>query len=158
MSKKIYFEAKVEYQAANQENGKIEKRVEYFILEQAKLKDTNYADTEKQIIAELRGYNNIGNVQVKGIKETNYVEVHETNDSSHERFKCKVDMFTTNPETGKRMTASSYYLVQAEDSKKAIERLDEIMDGIMVEYEIPNVALTPIVDVLFIEVLDDMME
>lgn len=145
MSQKIYFETKVGYQTANDE-GKQVKVSEVYVLEA----DT-FAEVENKMIAEIGGYKNVFDFDVQSIKKTNYSEIHESSDSQDTRFKCKVEAYSTHPETGKRIVAATHLLVQAEDSKGAIDTVNDLWLHSMTEYEITAVVQTPVVEVFFKE-------
>lgn len=144
--KKTYFEVKVNYETFNEE-GKTVKKSELYVLNANK-----FAEAESRILNEL-SHSNIFNLKIKTIKETNYIDIHTDSKISTRLltppwFKCQVNTVLVDPDTGKQTIDKHYRLVQAENTDLALKRTHELEEGQVLDYEIPSVSETAVVDVL----------
>ena len=101
--------------------------------------------------AEARIYDELGSV-VRGefvVTIISRTEIHEifAYDDADVWYKAKVkyDNFDADSERAKKVTP--IFLVSAHSVKEAYERLQESLKGLMVDFEIPSVVVSPIVDI-----------
>jgi hypothetical protein len=101
--------------------------------------------------AEARVYEELGNVirgefNVVGITRT---EIHDIffYDDADTWFKCKVRYDSADADTEKSKKVNQNFLVSASSVKEAFERIKESLSTLMVDFEIPSVILSPIVEI-----------
>lgn len=104
-----------------------------------------FSDAEARIYEEL-GSVIRGEFMVVGIART---ELHDifAYDDAEAWFKCKVryDNFDADSEKAKKVNQN--FLVAAHSVKEAYERIQESLAGMMVDFEIPSIIASPIVDI-----------
>lgn len=104
-----------------------------------------FSDAEARIYEEL-GSVIRGEFMVVGIART---ELHDifAYDDAESWFKCKVryDNFDADSEKAKKVNQN--FLVAAHSVKEAYERIQESLATLMVDFEIPSIIASPIVDI-----------
>ncbi len=134
-----WFTVKVKY-TKSVDNGAFKRVSEPYLLAAM-----TFSDAEARIYEEL-GAVIKGEFMVVGISRT---EVHDifAYDDAETWFKCKVryDNFDADSEKAKKVTQS--FLVSAHSVKEAYERIQESLAGMMVDFEIPSIVSSPIVDI-----------
>ena len=136
-----WFECKIQYDKIGTEDGKQRKVTDTYLVDAV-----NFTEAEARIIETVRPYMT-GEFAVSNIKRTKMYEIfdHPTGDRW---YRAKVLFVVIDPEKGKEKKVPSIMLVQASDIKEALTRLEEGMKGTMSDYEIANLADTPILDVI----------
>ena len=136
-----WFECKIKYEKT-MDNGQVKKVTEPYLVDAI-----NFTEAEKRIIEEMTPFMT-GEFQVADIKRARYAELFETpGDEADRWFKCKLTFVTLDEKSGAEKKTSQNVLVQANDLRGAIKRLDEGMKGSLMDYVISSVAETPIMDV-----------
>ena len=142
MSMKKYFECTVKVEK-NQEDGTTKMVRETYLVDAL-----TFTESEARIIEELQNYIS-GEFEVTGIKPTNYADIFRSDDECADRFfKCKLFSVTLDEKSGAEKRTQFLLLVQAADLREAVKHIDEGMKGIMIDYEIASVALSPILEVV----------
>lgn len=136
---KTWFTCKVKYQKVD-ENGREIKATEQYLIDaisfteaEARIND----EMEKQIRGEFR---------VQNIAKANYAEVINHEDTI-DWYKVKVVTIEYDEESDKEKKFSNYYLVSAESCVQAIERTQAAFESSSIDFDIPAVNLTTIMDV-----------
>ena len=136
-----WFECKIRYEKM-MENGMNKKVTEPYLVDAL-----SFTEAEKRIIEEITPYIT-GEFTVSDIKRANYSELFFSDDESSDRwFRCKLIFITLDEKSGAEKRTATNVLVQAEDLRDAVKKLDEGMKGTMADYQIGAVAETPIMDV-----------
>jgi hypothetical protein len=74
-------------------------------------------------------------------------------------YKCKVSYESQDADTDKKKKVSQNFLVSAFTVKDAYERIQESLSTLMVDFQVPSIILSPIVDIFpFNEDLDREIE
>lgn len=101
--------------------------------------------------AEARIYEELGSVirgefNVVGISRTELNDIFAYDDADI-WYKCRVryENFDADSEKGKKVTQN--FLVSASNVKEAYERIQESLKSLMVDFEIPSIVASPIVDI-----------
>lgn len=104
----------------------------------------NFTDAEARIYEEVGQYVR-GEFSVTAVAKTEYADIFDFDDSDI-WFKARVSYITEN-DNGKEIKVSNNFLVSAHNVKEAYERIEESLKGLMVSYEIPSIAMSPIVSI-----------
>ena len=104
-----------------------------------------FTDAEARIYEEL-GSLIKGEFNVVGITRT---EIHDifAYDDADIWYKCKVQYETVDGEGGKAKKVSQNFLVSAFSVKEAYERIKESLKTLMVDFTIPSITISPIVEI-----------
>jgi hypothetical protein len=142
-----WFTVKVKY-TKQLDNGALKRVSEPYLLAAM-----TFTDAEARIYEEL-GAVIRGEFNVVGIAKT---EIHDifAYDDADVWYKCKVryDNLDADSEKTKKVTQS--FLVSASSVKEAYERIEESLSTMMVDFEIPSIMVSPIVEIFpFTEELD----
>lgn len=134
-----FFTVKVKY-TKQLDNGSLKRVTEPYLLAAM-----SFTDAETRIYEEL-GSIVRGEFNVVGINRT---EVHDifTYDDSDVWYKCKVKYETIDADTEKGRKVTQTFLVSAHSVEQAAERLNESLSSLMVDYEIPSIMVSPIVEI-----------
>ena len=138
-----WFECKVRFEKTL-ENGMQKKVTEAYLVDAL-----SHAEAEARIIEEIRSFAQV-EFEVTGVRRANYVELF-CNDSelADKWYRCKLMFITLNERNGTEKKTACNTLVQANDLRDAIKRLDEGMKGTMADYIISSVVETAIVEVYY---------
>jgi hypothetical protein len=142
-----WFTVKVKY-TKQLENGALKRVSEPYLLAAM-----TFTDAEARIYEEL-GAVIRGEFAVTGIART---EIHDifAYDDADVWFKAKVKYENFDADSEKAKKVSQNFLVSAHSVKQAYERLQESLSGLMVDFEIPSIMVSPIVEIFpFQENLD----
>ena len=124
------------------ENGALKKVSEPYLVDAL-----SFTEAEKRIIEEITPFMT-GIFEVSDIKKPRIAEIFEAKDDAADRyFRLKLSFITLDEKSGKEKKSSQNVLVQAEDLRDAIRRLDEDMKGSVSDYDIVAVTDTPIMDI-----------
>jgi hypothetical protein len=101
--------------------------------------------------AEARIYEEVGEFirgefVVTSIAKTDFADIFQYDDTEN-WFKCKVTYVTEDADSGKEKKVNNNFLVSAQNSKVAYERIEESLKGLMASYEIPAISQTQFVDI-----------
>lgn len=134
-----WFTVKVKY-TKQLDNGALKRVSEPYLLAAM-----TFTDAEARIYEEL-GELIKGEFNVVGISRT---ELHDifAYDDSDTWFKCKVryESFDADSEKGKKV--SQDFLVAAGSVKEAYDRIKESLSTLMVDFEIPSITQSPIIEI-----------
>jgi hypothetical protein len=136
-----WFECKIRYEKV-MENGLNKKVTEPYLVDAL-----SFTEAEARIIEEEKPFMT-GEFTVSDIKRANYTELFPADEDAADRwFKCKLYFVTLDEKSGAEKKTAANVLVQAEDLRDAVKRLDEGMKGSLADYQIAAVNETPIMDV-----------
>lgn len=106
-----------------------------------------HSDAETRIYEEL-GAHIRGEFVVTGVKRTDIHDIFHYEDSDT-WYKCKVNFESggDGEEFGKGKRVSQFFLVSAHNVGEAYTRLRESLSGMLIDFQVPNIALSPLVDI-----------
>lgn len=134
-----WFTAKVKY--TNQlDNGKLKRVTEAYLIA-----GMTFTDVEARIYEEL-GQTIRGEFNVVGIART---EVHDifAYDDSDVWYKCKIKHESADADSEKAKKVTQNFLVSAASVKEAYERIKESLSTLLVDFEIPSITASTIVEI-----------
>ncbi len=105
----------------------------------------SFTDAEARIYKEVGEFTR-GEFLVTSIAKTDFADIFHYDDAE-KWYKSKVSYVSEDADSGKEKKINNNYLVSAHNVKEAYERIEESLKGLMVTYEIPNIALTQIVEI-----------
>ncbi|PWL24260.1 MAG: hypothetical protein DCO96_14765 [Fluviicola sp. XM-24bin1] len=142
-----WFTVKVKY-TKQLENGALKRVSEPYLLAAM-----TFTDAEARIYEEL-GAVIRGEFAVTGIARTEIHDIFAYDDAEvWYKAKVKYENFDADSEKSKKVTQN--FLISAHSVKEAYERLQESLQGLMVDFEIPSIIISPIVEIFpFQENLD----
>ncbi len=134
-----WFTVKVKY-TKQLENGTFKRVSEPYLLAAS-----SFTDAEARIYEEL-GAIIRGEFDVVSISRT---EIHDifAYDDAFTWWKCKVTYESVEHDSEKTKKVSQNFLVSANDAKEAYDRIQESLSTLMVEFNIPSIIFSPIVDI-----------
>ena len=134
-----WFTVKVKY-TKQLDNGALKRVSEPYLLAAM-----TFTDAEARIYEEL-GDIIRGEFNVTGIRPT---EIHDifAYDDSDVWYKCKVKYESMDADNEKARKVTQNFLVSAASVEQAAERLNESLSTLMVDYEIPAIVVSPIVEI-----------
>lgn len=142
-----WFTVKVKY-TKQLDNGALKRVSEPYLIAAM-----TFTDAEARIYEEL-GTIIRGEFHVVGITRT---ELHDifVYDDADVWYKVKVKYETADADSEKTRKVSQNFLVSAGSVKEAFERIKESLSTLMVEFEIPSITVSPIIDIFpFAEDMD----
>ncbi|MGB0977150.1 MAG: DUF4494 domain-containing protein [Prolixibacteraceae bacterium] len=134
-----WFECRAKYVKID-ETGREKKVNEAYLIDAV-----SFTEAESRIYKELEQMIS-GEFTVTKIAKTNIAEIIPTEDGDR-WFKAKVTFISIDEDNGKEKKVSQYVLVLANNVKQAFERVESGMEGMTVDFEIPTVSESPIMDV-----------
>ncbi|TNE53171.1 MAG: DUF4494 domain-containing protein [Bacteroidetes bacterium] len=134
-----WFTVKVKY-TKQLENGTFKRVSEPYLLAAM-----TFTDAEAKIYEEL-GSVIRGEFIVTNIARTEYHDIFHYEDSDT-WYKCKMSYVAEDADSEKKKKVSQNFLVTAHSVKEAYERLQENLQSLMADYDIPSITSTPIVDI-----------
>lgn len=134
-----WFTVKVKY-TKQLDNGALKRVSEPYLLAAM-----TFTDAEARIYEEL-GQIIRGEFNVVGIART---EIHDifAYDDADVWYKCKVRYESMDAESEKARKVNQNFLVSAGSVKEAFERIQESLSTLMVDFEIPSIVVSPIVEI-----------
>ncbi len=134
-----WFTVKVKY-TKQMDNGALKRVSEPYLLAAM-----TFTDAEARIYEEL-GALIRGEFNVVGIARTELNDIFAYDDAET-WYKCRVryENFDADSEKSKKVTQN--FLVSANNVKEAYERIQESLKTLMVDFEIPSIVYSPIVDI-----------
>ena len=137
-----YYECKVAYQK-EVGDGKLQKQNDVYLIQAV-----SFADAETRVLEEVKPFVFMGQeIEMKTIKKVQYTEVLP-NPQGHFFFKAKVLLTTVDENAGKEKKISTSMLIQEVDMESAYKALNQFMKNSITDYEITNLQVTNIIDVL----------
>lgn len=134
-----WFTVKVKY-TKQLENGTFKRVSEPYLLSAQ-----TFTDAEARIYEEL-GAIIRGEFDVVSISRTELHDIFAYDDAST-WWKCKVTYESVEHDSEKTKKVSQTFLVSAETAKEAYERIQESLSTLMVDFNIPSIIFSPIVDI-----------
>lgn len=142
-----WFLVKVKY-TKQLENGTFKRVTEPYLLAAM-----TFTDAEARIYEELGSYIK-GEFTVTNIARADFHDIFYYEDADV-WYKCKVTYETVAEDGDKAKKVSQNFLVSASSVKEAYERIQESLSTLMVEFSIPTISISPIMDIFpFKEDLD----
>jgi hypothetical protein len=134
-----WFTVKVKY-TRQLENGTFKRVSEPYLLAAM-----SFTDAEARIYEEL-GSRIRGEFNVVGISRT---ELHDifVYDDADTWYKCKITYDKVDEDGEKSKKIAQQFLVSAHSVKDAFDRIQESMAAYMVDFEIPSITVSPIVEI-----------
>ena len=137
----IWFECKINYEKT-MEDGLQKKVNETYTVDAL-----SFTEAEKRIMEEMSSYIS-GEFTVKDIKIAPYKEIFFSDEPSADRwYKAKLQFITIDEKTEKEKRSSVNYLVHAGTLKAAVNNIEEVMGGSVIDYVIASVTETSLMDV-----------
>ena len=144
-----FYECKVKYQR-EAGDGKIQKAADTYLIEAV-----SFGDAETRVLEEVRPYAFMGQeVEMKTIRKVLYQEVIGTPEGRF-WFKAKVALVSVDESTGKEKKIITSILIHEVDMENAYKAVNQLMKNSITDYEITNLQVTNIVDVLSLVHKDD---
>ena len=134
-----YFTVKVKY-SKQLDNGAIKRVTEPYLLAAM-----SFTDAEARIYQEL-GDVIRGEFTVTAISRTDIHDIFVYDDEDV-FYKCKVVYDNIDADGSKAKKVSQIFLVTADSVAQAHERIKESLHGLMVDFEIPSIVVSPIVEI-----------
>lgn len=134
-----WFTVRVKY-TKQLDNGALKRVSEPYLLAAM-----TFTDAEARIYEEL-GAVIRGEFAVTGIARTEVHDIFAYDDADiWYKAKVKYENFDADSEKAKKVTQN--FLVSAHSVKEAFERIQESLQGLMVDFEIPSIVVSPIVEI-----------
>ena len=134
-----WFECKVRYDKL-QENGAVKKVTEPYLVDAL-----SFTEAEARITEEQTPFIS-GEFSVSAVKRTKIAEIFFV-DGGDRWYLVKVAFITIDEKTAAEKRSVSQILVQASNFKEAYDNFIEGMKGTMADYEVVQIAETPLMDV-----------
>lgn len=134
-----WYTIKVKY-TKQLEDGRLKRVTEPYLVDAV-----SFTDAEARIYEEI-GTAVKGEFLITGISKTEFADIFYYEDSE-DWYKCKLTYVNLDADSGKEKKVSQNFLVTAKNVKDAYDRIGESMKDMLVTYEIPSIALSPIVEI-----------
>ena len=142
-----WFTVKVKY-TKQLENGDFKRVTEPYLLAAM-----TFTDAEARIYEEL-GAVIRGEFNVTSISRTDFHDIFHYEDSDT-WYKCKITYEGATEDSDKPKKVTQNFLITAHSVKEAYERMQESLSTLMVDFMIPSITVSPIVDIFpYTEELD----
>ena len=136
-----WFECKIRYRKMA-EDGLPKKVSEVYVVDAL-----SFSEAEERIIEEMSSYIS-GEIEIVDVKIAPYREVFFADDNLADQwFKAKLSFITIDERTNKEKRTSMMYLVNADNISSAINNIDKVMSGTMIDYVTTSISATKIYDV-----------
>lgn len=134
-----WFTVKVKY-TKQLDNGALKRVTEPYLLA-----SMSFTDAETRVYEELTPYIR-GEFNVAGVTRT---EIHDIfwYDDCDVWYKCKVRYESMDSDSMTSKKVNQNFLVTASSVKQAYERIQESLSTLMVDFEIPTISVSPIVEI-----------
>ena len=137
----MWFECKIRYEKV-MEDGLPKKINDVYVVDAL-----SFSEAEERIIEEMSSYIS-GEIEIVDVKIAPYREVFFADDNLADQwFKAKLSFITTDERTNKEKRTSTMYLVNAGNISSAINNIDKVMSGTMIDYVTTSISATKIFDV-----------
>lgn len=135
------FECKIKY------NKVLEDGKEKLVTEKYLVSAMSFTEAEANFIKEITPYIS-GEFFIDDISRADYSELFLSEDESADKYyDAKLAFITLDEKSGKEKKTNVNMLVQADDMRDAMNRLDEGMKGTMCDYQSVKLQETSLVDV-----------
>ena len=136
-----WFECKIRYEKT-MEDGLPKKVSEVYVVDAL-----SFSEAEERIMEEMLPYNLV-DIEIMDVKIAPYREIFFADDNLADQwFKAKLSFITIDERTDKEKRTSMMYLVNAGNISSAINNIDEVMSGTMIDYVATSISATKIFDV-----------
>ena len=136
-----WFECKIRYEKT-MEDGLPKKVSEVYVVDAL-----SFSEAEERIIEEMSSYIS-GEIEIVDVKIAPYREVFFADDNLADQwFKAKLSFITIDERSNKEKRTSVMYLVNAGNISSAINNIDKVMSGTMIDYVTTSISATKIFDV-----------
>ena len=136
-----WFECKIRYEKI-MEDGLPKKVSEVYVVDAL-----SFSEAEERIMEEMLPYNLV-DIEIVDVKIAPYREIFFADDNLADQwFKAKLSFITIDERTDKEKRTSMMYLVNAGNISSAINNIDEVMSGTMIDYVTTSISATKIFDV-----------
>ena len=137
----IWFECKIRYEKT-MEDGLPKKVSEVYVVDAL-----SFSEAEERIMEEMSSYIS-GEIEIVDVKIAPYREIFFADDNLADQwFKAKLSFITIDERTNKEKRTSMMYLVNAGNISSAINNIDKVMSGTMIDYVTTSISATKIFDV-----------
>ena len=137
----MWFECKIRYEKI-MEDGTPKKVNEVYVIDAL-----SFSEAEERIMKEMSSYIS-GEIELVDVKIAPYREVFFADDNIADQwFKVKLSFITIDERTDKEKRTSMMYLVNAGNISSAINNIDKVMSGTMIDYVTTSISATKIFDV-----------
>ena len=137
----MWFECKIRYEKV-MEDGLPKKINEVYVVDAL-----SFSEAEERIIEEMSSYIS-GEIEIVDVKIAPYREVFFADDNLADQwFKAKLSFITIDERTNKEKRTSTMYLVNAGNISSAINNINDVMNGTMIDYVTTSISATKIFDV-----------
>ena len=107
----------------------------------------SFSEAEERIIEEMSSYIS-GEIEIVDVKIAPYREIFFADDNLADQwFKAKLSFITIDERSNKEKRTSMMYLVNAGNISSAINNIDKVMSGTMIDYVTTSISATKIFDV-----------
>lgn len=134
-----WFTVKVKY-TKQLENGSFKRVSEPYLLAAM-----SFTDAEARIYEEL-GSAIKGEFSVTNIARADYHDIFYYDDADT-WYKCKVVYESPSEDGDKSKKVSQNFLVAANSVKESFDRMEECLSSLMVDFVIPSITISPIIDI-----------
>ena len=136
-----WFECKIRYEKT-MEDGSPKKVSEVYVVDAL-----SFSEAEERIIEEMSSYIS-GEIEIVDVKIAPYREIFFADDNLADQwFKAKLSFITIDERSNKEKRTSMMYLVNAGNISSAINNIDKVMSGTMIDYVTTSISATKIFDV-----------
>ena len=136
-----WFECKIRYEKI-MEDGLPKKINDVYVVDAL-----SFSEAEERIIEEMSSYIS-GEIEIVDVKIAPYREIFFADDNLADQwFKAKLSFITIDERTNKEKRTSMMYLVNAGSISSAINNIDKVMSGTMIDYVTTSISATKIMDV-----------
>ena len=136
-----WFECKIRYEKMT-EDGLPKKVSEVYVVDAL-----SFSEAEERIIEEMSSYIS-GEIEIVDVKIAPYREIFFADDNLADQwFKAKLSFITIDERSNKEKRTSVMYLVNAGNISSAINNIDKVMSGTMIDYVTTSISATKIFDV-----------
>ena len=136
-----WFECKIRYEKT-MEDGLPKKVSEVYVVDAL-----SFSEAEERIMEEMLPYNLV-DIEIVDVKIAPYREVFFADDNLADQwFKAKLSFITIDERSNKEKRTSMMYLVNAGNISSAINNIDKVMSGTMIDYVTTSISATKIFDV-----------
>ena len=136
-----WFECKIRYEKI-MEDGLPKKINDVYVVDAL-----SFSEAEERIMEEMSSYIS-GEIEIVDVKSAPYREIFFADDNLADQwFKAKLSFITIDERTNKEKRTSMMYLVNAGNISSAINNIDKVMSGTMIDYVTTSISATKIFDV-----------
>ena len=136
-----WFECKIRYEKT-MEDGLPKKVSEVYVVDAL-----SFSEAEERIMEEMSSYIS-GEIEIVDVKIAPYREIFFADDNLADQwFKAKLSFITIDERSNKEKRTSMMYLVNAGNISSAINNIDKVMSGTMIDYVTTSISATKIMDV-----------